>query len=776
MIHQILKITGNVQGVGFRPFVYNLASQLNLKGFVANEQSGVSIEVYGDRSALKEFHSALLANHPPHARITSFTTTESEVEAQVLSDDFKIINSIKSKTSNAPVNIPIDSAVCQSCLKELFNPQDRRFRYPFINCTDCGPRYSLIEALPYDRHNTSMAKFHMCDDCETEYHSPTQRRFHAQTNACEKCGPKLSLHQAGGEIVSCDDEISKTAQLLLAGKIVAVKGIGGYHLMCDARNSKVVATLRTRKHRPDKPLAIMALNTTSLKKLASIDDISSQLLRSTSAPIVLLPKHVNCDEQLQHIAPDVCKIGCMLPYTPIHYLLFKELGKKTQNKDWLNTASDIVLVVTSANLSGEPLVTDNSKCLEKLGIIADFFLMHDRDILAPCDDSLIQTSSPTSIIRRARGFAPQSITLPETGPSVLACGAFLKNTFSLTKNNKAYLSPHIGNLDSVESCLHFKASIERHLQLLAIKPEAVVCDLHPDFYSSQFAEEYSQAHNIPLIKVQHHHAHIAAVIAEHGLDEGIAEAPFVALALDGVGLGDDGTPWGGELFYGYENTLQRIGNLAKLPLPGGDIASKEIWRLGAALLSQLEDDTHYQAFALNHPMLNNSVIEKFISQYPHTTTSSAGRWFDAITAILSIRSKVSFEGQAAMQLEQLAEFFGQLPPPSRLATISDANILNLFPVVPFLLSKHTEEAAAQFHSELVDGLFRWVVSAAKKHTTHNVVCSGGCFQNKILRNELNQRLTQAGFNSYFPEQVPANDGGISLGQAWIATQQLKKGL
>jgi len=783
MIHQSLKITGNVQGVGFRPFVYKLASNLGLKGHVANDASAVHIEIFGPLSALEQFHQSLLLEHPIHVRIDSITRKESSTEQYITPKHFEIKASLNTTQLNPTKNIPTDQRTCNACLKELFNPQDRRYHYPFINCTDCGPRYSLIKTLPYDRKATSMAKFEMCPICKTEYKSPSQRRFHAQPNACKNCGPKLSLHKANGRVIACDDEIAETARQLHAGKIVTVKGIGGFHLMCDARNVEAVKTLRSRKHRPDKPFALMALNTHSLNTFAKISDASEKLLGSSPAPIVLLPKQASCDEQLQHIAIEVSEIGCMLPYTPIHYLLFQALSRLTkpaQDNDWPDAinkrVNDTVLVVTSANLSGEPLIFDNENCLNKLANIADYFLLHDRDIIAPCDDSVV---SSQSIIRRARGFSPQTIILPESGPSILACGAFLKNTFCLTQGDKAYLSPHIGELESIESCLHFRTSLERYIQILGIKPQAIACDLHPDFYSSRFAEEYSQAHNIPLIKIQHHRAHIAAVLAEHLTDNDNKNETIIGLALDGVGLGDDNTAWGGELFYGSTSKLKRIGHLSPLALPGGDIATKEIWRLGAALLSQLPDKQHYQAFAeLNQSVFDNPAMEKFITQTQHPTSSSAGRWFDAIASILNIRSKVSFEGQAAMQVEQLAGFyceqFGELPKTKQLATLSKAGMLNLYPIIPMILGANTQTAAAQFHSELIDGLLRWIIWAAKNNVSRTVVCSGGCFQNSILRDGLKNRLSLAGFKTYFPEQVPANDGGISLGQAWIASELLKQ--
>jgi len=803
MTYQKLKITGCIQGVGFRPFVYKLAKSLQLKGLVQNQNDGVSIEIIGDHSAIEIFHQKLQLEHPTHVRIDSVTCQETSSPKGRHFTDFQISNSAKNEPSgkNSLTEIPADLRVCQACIKELFEATNRRYLYPFINCTQCGPRYSIINALPYDRHNTSMSSFEMCPNCLQEYQSLNHRRFHAQPIACEHCGPTLTLyktndkHQTNGTEIATSKAIQETACLLMAGKIIAVKGIGGFHLICDARNVETVKTLRQRKRRPDKPFAVMALNTASIEQLVELDQPSKAQLNHVAAPIVLLPKQSGCDEHLIGIATDMSDLGCLLPYTPLHYLLFYALLGEPDNIHWINQAQAPLLVVTSGNRSGEPLVITNDSCLEKLSDIADYFLFNDREIVAGCDDSVIQAGKQSAIIRRARGYTPQSITLPKAGPSVLACGAYLKNTFCITQNNKAYISTHMGELNNVESRLNYLETIKRTLKKLNIKPDLIACDLHPDFYSTQVAEQYSQHLNVPLIQVQHHHAHIAAVIAEQNID-----GPVFGVALDGVGLGDDHKPWGGELFFGEACQIKRIGHLSPIPLPGGDLATTEIWRLGVGLLASINNGVVKQHNTSEFTHLFNQLSPNLspylgpnqsskksnvcaqqiasiqaIQTIQTLKTSSAGRWFDAIAALLNIRTNVTFEGQASMHLEHLAKLHGTLPSPEHLVSVDPDGVLDLYPVIPFLLTQNDpKQVAASFHSELIDGLVRWISWAAAQYPTKKVICSGGCFQNKIIRYELQKRLETIGYDVYFPEHHPANDGGISLGQAWVASQQLNK--
>lgn len=786
MMHQCIKVTGCIQGVGFRPFVYKLAKSLHLKGRVQNQSDGVFIEILGNSAALDIFHQKLKQEHPIHARIDAVSFQVPPTLGDKLFTDFQILNSVKNESTEQKrsTEIPADLRVCQGCITELFEPTDRRYLYPFINCTQCGPRFSIINSLPYDRHHTSMSSFQMCLNCLHEYQSPDQRRFHAQPIACEHCGPTLSLFQSNGKKISTSKTIQETARLIKAGKIIAIKGIGGFHLMCDAGNSEAVKTLRQRKHRPDKPFAVMALNTASIEHLVELNQTNKAQLRHVAAPIVLLPKQSGCDERLINIATDMSDLGCILPYTPIHYLLFHALLGEPDNHDWMNQAQTPILVVTSANLSGEPLITTNENCMEKLADIADYFLCHDRKIVAGCDDSVMQVNNESvAIIRRARGYTPQSITLPQAGLSVLACGAYLKNTFCITQDDKAYLSTYMGELNNVESRLNYLETIKQTLHKLNIQPDIVACDLHPDFYSTHVAEQYSQNLNIPLVQVQHHHAHIAAVIAEQSIS-----GPVLGLALDGIGLGEDNQFWGGELFFGEACHLKRIGHLSTLQLPSGDQTNTEIWRIAIGLIGNINNDDIHTTPLLSHlyeqlshyksnekiPLSTQQIA--FIQDNLTVKTSSTGRWFDAISALLNIRSKVTFEGQAAMHLEYFAQLHGTLPKAKHLAIVKPDGVLDLYPIIALLLSQNDLKlAAAHFHSELIDGLIRWISWAAVQYPSKKVVCSGGCFQNKIIRYTLQKRLEIIGYEVYFPQQHPANDGGISLGQAWIASQQLNKG-
>jgi len=795
--HLAIQVTGRVQGVGFRPYVQHLANHLHLTGHVTNNLQGVYIEIAGSQEATDKFKQQLQTEHPPHARIDSLMVSKA---CTPLGNSFRIIKTETPPSSHhsSTAEIPADLRICDACLEELFNPSNRRYLYPFISCTDCGPRYSSIQNLPYERLNTSMSAFKMCHTCEQEYLTPSyqSRRFHSQANACDTCGPKLSLAADSKENDAINhDAIEHAVQLIRQGRVVAVKGIGGFHLVCDARNKNAVLTLRERKRRPDKPFAIMALNTKSLEQFVELTDESSALLSSPAAPIILMPKVRGCDDKLNHVAPDMSDLGCMLPYTPLHFLLFHTLLGKPEGTSWLHAKSDLVLIMTSANLSGEPIITDNQECESKLAEVADFFLLHDRDILSRCDDSVIQSGSPALMIRRSRGYAPESLRLSKASSSILACGAHLKNTFCLTQNSKAYISAHIGELDSIDSYGYFKTSVTQYLSQFNAKPDAVACDLHPDYFSTRFSEEFAQERNIPLIKVQHHRAHIASVLAEHDFQKhsfrehsfqersskNVTKGPILGLVLDGIGLGDEenNNAWGGELFYGHShdelNTLERIAHLSPIALPGGDKATREIWRIGSALLGEF-DFTHQgesHAQRVYRDKLSNPMIEAFISQGQHIMTSSAGRWFDAIASIINIRQTVTFEGQAAMQLEYMARLFGTLPQAQKLAQISDHGTLDLRPIIPSLLRESNIQAnAARFHSELIDGLLRWLTWASSKYQTKTIICSGGCFQNRILRSELSHRLTLAGLESFFPEHIPTNDGGISLGQAWIASQNL----
>ena len=515
MVHAQIRVSGQVQGVGFRPFVYKLAHELGLAGWVRNDSEGVEIAVEGEHPQVMRLIERLQSEPPVLARVEKVTHDLAHKTTGL--SGFSIT---ESKAGKVLTGIAPDIAICPDCLREMFSPANRRYRHPFINCIHCGPRYTLTARLPYDRANTSMAKFAQCPACQLEYDSPTTRRFHAQPNACPECGPHLSLFDAQWQPIAGDDSVAATAALIKSGQVVAVKGIGGFHLVCDARNAATVAKLRGGKRREEKPFAVMVLNTLSARHYAQFREQDGVLLETSERPIVLLRQSVVCATELQGIAPGLSSIGLMLPYTPLHYLLFHELLGKPEGMDWLKQATPLALVMTSANPGGEPLVKDEPEARESLSGLADAFLTHDREILHRCDDSVMRWQGKTpTFVRRARGYTPRRIKLPFTGPSVLACGAWLKNTVCLTRGNEAFVSQHIGDLDHAGTRQMLEETVAYLSDILDVQPQAVAHDMHPDFYSTQFAAAYAAQHNLPVIAVQHHHAHIAAICAEHRFTE-----------------------------------------------------------------------------------------------------------------------------------------------------------------------------------------------------------------------------------------------------------------
>ncbi len=772
-----IRIRGQVQGVGFRPFVYRLAARHGLSGFVRNDGAGVEIEVQGSAAALENFLQDL-RQPPPLARIDALRVRELPSQPQD-AGSFVI-----AATGGGAVTADVtpDTAICANCLAELLDPHDRRHRYPFINCTDCGPRYTLTAALPYDRPNTSMAGFALCPACAREYRDPNDRRFHAQPNACPVCGPRLTLRDADGKPVAVDDVIAAAMARLLAGEILAIKGLGGFHLVCDAQNAAAVTRLRQRKQRDAKPFAVMAANIASLASWVEVSEDERELLESPQRPIVLLRSPRPSGEgpgvraapsprlpgegsgiranarPLPDIAPGLAHLGVMLPYTPLHYLLFHEAAGRPGGAAWLDQPQSLLLVMTSANPGGEPLVIGDEEAVRRLRGIADGFITHDRAILARCDDSVVADGV---FIRRARGYTPQAIRLPHSGPSVLALGGFLKNTICLTRDDRAYLSPHIGSLDNAETCRALEEAVEHLQSILRIAPERIACDLHPDFPSSRLAAAYAAEHGLPCIAVQHHHAHIAAVIAEHGLRE-----PVLGLALDGVGLGLDGGIWGGELLRVDGAHFERLGHLRPLPLPGGDRAAREPWRLAAAALHQLgRGEDIPRRFGAK-----TAVIRQMLERRINTPqTSSAGRLFDAAAALLGVREISDYEGQAAMELEALAHRHG---PAAALADgfhLGDDGVLDLLPLLAWLADGVEPGAgAAVFHATLALALSEWLGWAGEQTGIRQVALGGGCFLNRLLTAQLRTRLETTGWRVFTAQQAPPNDGGLSLGQAWVA--------
>ena len=626
-----VEVNGIVQGVGFRPFIYQLANRHKIKGEVANTSSGVSIHIEGIRQNIESFCRDLSEKSPPLAYITEVSFYDEPV------NDYKDFTIVDSKGQAVMTTlISPDVSVCDDCISELFDPSDRRFQYPFINCTNCGPRYTIIDDIPYDRPKTSMKHFKMCPICQEEYDDPENRRFHAQPNACKDCGPHISLYDNTRKKVATPNPIEKAATLLKQGGIIAVKGLGGFHLAVDAENNKAVARLRKRKYREEKPLAIMSYDVEHIRRYAQVEPEEEKLLTSPQRPIVLLKK-IEPNSISEAVAPRNRYFGAMLPYTPLHYILLSH--------------NFTALVMTSGNLSDEPIAIDNEDAFDRLSNIADYFLIHNRDIYLRSDDSIVRKSAGfTRFIRRSRGYVPIPVFLNKKVPSILACGAELKNTICLTKGNHAFLSQHIGDLENLASYDFFQLTIRHMKRILDINPEIIAFDLHPDYLSTRYAEEQQ---DIQKIQVQHHHAHIVSAMAENMLD-----GPVIGLSFDGTGYGSDGTIWGGEILFAEIEKFSRAAHFAYVPMPGSAAAIKEPWRMAVSYL--------YDAFGegfwdLDLPFLKKidhnklKIIVKMISKQlnsPHT--SSLGRLFDGIAAIAGIRNHVFFEGQAAMELEMLA--------------------------------------------------------------------------------------------------------------------------
>lgn len=755
-----IRVRGAVQGVGFRPFVWRLAHELDLAGWVRNDSSGVAIEVQGHTDRLEGFVARLAREAPPLARIDAIETRALCADAR---RDFHIV---ASSSGRANTGIAADTAVCNDCLEELFDPCDRRYRHAFINCTNCGPRYTISRALPYDRANTSMAAFAMCTACGEEYGDPGSRRFHAQPNACTDCGPALALCDSAGMRLHEGDVIAAALARLERGEIVAVKGLGGFHLACDARNSAAVARLRARKAREEKPFAVMVAGTASLRGLAEIRLAERALLESRERPIVLLQKKADCDVLLAGVAPGVARLGAMLPCTPLQYLLFHQAAGRPNGRTWLGEAQPLVLVMTSANAGGEPLIAANAEAIARLGAIADAFVLNDRDVVVRCDDSVVRAGGAGPVfIRRARGYTPEPIRLAHPGAPVLALGGYLKNTVCVTRGDEAFLSQHVGDLDNPESCRVLEEAVGHLLRTLEVEPALVVHDLHPDCHGSRYAATFAAQRSLPVLAVQHHHAHIAAVAAEHRL-----RGPVLGLALDGVGLGSDGGLWGGELLRVENGWAQRIAHLRALKLPGGDRAAREPWRMAASALFELGRARDIERrFAGRGGAILAQMLARGLNSPP---ASSAGRWFDAAAGLLGVRETCSYEGQAAMLLEGLAEAHGPVAPLDGACRIGADGTLDLLPLLAYLAGQQDRGyGAAVFHSTLAAALAGWVGAASERSGVRNVALGGGCFINRILAADLRARLEAAGLTVFEARQVPPNDGGLALGQAAVALER-----
>ena len=760
-----IHINGQVQGVGFRPHVFNLACELGLNGSVCNNGDGVHIQLIANQAQLTQFIDTLYSTLPKLAQIDSLSSEETNIIERA---DFVIEHSEQSQVNT---QIAPDAATCSDCLKDLFSPDNRRYLYPFTNCTNCGPRYSIIQKLPYDRPYTTMAEFTLCQQCLKEYQNPQDRRFHAQPNACPECGPKLELLDNNGKAVSRTDSIAQTVSLLQQGKIVAIKGLGGYHLVCEANNIEAVNRLRDKKARKTKPLSLMSANISSLAQFVEINKTAQQYLTSTGAPIVLCKKRQQTS--YQHIAPDINWLGVMLPYTPLHYLLFHYAAGSPNGTNWLNHSVPLTLVMTSANAKGQPLIFDEKE-LPSLLNLADFVLSHNRAIDKRIDDSIVNcVTDEAIIIRRGRGMAPKSVNLAKTMPASIALGGFYKNSICLTRDNKAYLSQYIGDLNNPDNCRYLAQTVEHMMSVFDIQPEQVFCDLHPNFYSSQFAEQFAKQYQLPLKKVQHHYAHAAAVACEHQVEQ-----PYLAVCLDGVGLGEDGDSWGGELLRVENNQATRIGHFKPLTLPGGDAAAKEGWRLAVAFL--LEQQLSDKAEQLFSDLNGYSIVKQMVSRQVNCPkTSSCGRLFDLAAALLGISLENSFEAESAMKLEsalstaseaELAEIANITAP---LFTISPQQEIDFSGLLSKLLSLSTSEGAALFHQQLVQAITEWLkhnLQCDSETPVNNIVLAGGCFLNahllQMLKQHIKQQITSTEINIYSAKQIPPSDSAIALGQVW----------
>jgi hydrogenase maturation protein HypF len=765
-----VRVEGIVQGVGFRPFVYALAARLGLGGQVGNDVDGVFAEVEGAPVAVAEFLRALERDAPPLARVERVTATAMPTAGTA---SFQIVAS--DPAGRRSTLIAADTATCADCLRELADPADRRFRYPFINCTNCGPRFTIVRDVPYDRPLTTMASFGMCAQCAAEYHDPANRRFHAQPTCCPACGPRLTLLDRSGppqDPASGDSALRLAAELLRAGRIVAVKGLGGYHLAADAADEEAVAALRARKHREDKPFAVMAADLAAARRLGQVDDAEADLLASPARPIVLLARLPEA-AVAPAAAPGNRQLGVMLPYTPLHHLLLAAVGRP--------------VVLTSGNVSDEPIAYRDEDALDRLSGIADAFLTHDRAIHIRTDDSVARAvRNRPMLIRRSRGYVPQPVTVRSASFAgfarpVLACGAELKNTFCLAKDRHAFVSHHIGDLENAETLRSFTEGIEHFSRLFDVSPQVVAYDLHPEYLSTKYALDLD---DVDLVGVQHHHAHIASCLADNDTDDSTG-GPVIGVAFDGTGYGTDGTIWGGEFLIATMADFRRAGHLGQVPMPGGAAAIRQPWRMAAAYLDAAGLDGPSLPVLERNAARWDTVVSMARRRVNAPLTSSAGRLFDAVAALLGVRDEITYEGQAAIELEQLADraetrayragidaTTGIVTEPAVSAATGPfrASGTDLIAAVAADLAEGVprELIAARFHN----GLAALVVSGCEclreRHGLATVALSGGVFQNLLLLGRTVAGLEAQGFTVLTHSRVPCNDGGISLGQAMVA--------
>jgi hydrogenase maturation protein HypF len=763
---RMLRVTGVVQGVGFRPFVYRQAVQFGLTGWVRNTSGDVQVLVEGLPDALDQFAEALRRNAPPMARIEG---VESAARAPEGHTRFQLLGSQVEPSRSQPV--APDTAICHACVAELFDPADRRYRYPFVTCTDCGPRYTIIEGLPYDRVRTSMQAFPQCPDCFAEYHAPADRRYHSETNACAECGPVLWFEPAAGALPAPRGEaaLASAVDLLRRGLVLAVRGLGGFHLAVDATREDAVRRLRVRKHREAKPLALMVAQLADAERLAVVTPAAAELLTSPECPIVLLPRREGSGLALS-VAPGLPEIGVMLAATPLHHLMLMDFGSP--------------LVMTSGNRSEDPIAISNAEARLTLGEIADGFLLHDREIVARYDDSVVRMSEPGPIvIRRARGYAPLPVDLPVPTPvPLVAVGPHLKNTFTLAEGGRAWPSQHIGDLETLETLHHFQDALARGRQLFRIDPQVAVRDLHPGYLSTRLAQELGLER---VIAVQHHHAHVAAVLAEHG-----QRGPVLGLTFDGTGYGTDGRTWGAELLWADLVGFRRLARLRYAALPGGDLAARRPWRSAVGYLALAYGDDE-RAVPFPSQVLEAEwqlALRQIARRINAPEVSSMGRLFDAAAALLGVRYRASYEGQAAMELEALA---GDRVAASLPTVFSqegaDGDAIWVWDPVGMLVelaARHKQgedpaDLAAIFHETVAAAAVRMVIlgrlGVPVGPGDRSVALCGGSFQNARLTASVTRRLVEKGIQVLFPRRLSPNDGAVSLGQAAVAAAQLAAG-
>lgn len=742
-----IKITGIVQGVGFRPHVYRLAQETRVRGWVLNSSEGVYIEAEGLEEQVSLFCRLLVENPPPLAVIKDCHIEEQRPKGY---KEFVIKESRAEKYKTAMISP--DIAVCQDCISEVSNPLDRRYGYPFTNCTNCGPRFTIIKDVPYDREKTTMASFPMCEECQKEFEDPSHRRFHAQPNACPKCGPQMQVVDPEGRVFEV-----KPVGILRAGKILAVKGLGGFHLAVDATNPDAVARLRERKKREAKPFAVMARDLDVVRKYCYVNEKEAFWLTSPQAPIVILKRKQEAFLPDDVIHPGISTMGVMLPYTPLHFLLFD------RNIE--------LLIMTSANIADEPLIIDNAEALEKLKDVADFFLVHNREIYNPCDDSVLRITAcgDVQFYRRARGFVPRGLEVPLGSKPVLAVGGEIKNTFCLTRNNEAYLSQHLGDLNHYLNFQRFQEAVERFTRMIGVCPQVVAHDMHPNYQSTLWAKQQKDLHRV---EVQHHHAHLASCMAENQL-----KGEVLGVICDGTGWGTDGAVWGMEVLQGGYEGFKRRGHLRYVPLAGGDATVKKPWRMAFIYLwdvfgeKALElADEWWAGFEQEERKILAMQLHKGINLVP---TSSCGRLFDAVSAFLGVCYFNRYEGQAAIELEEKIDGLERGLYPYQLEKTGDCWIMDVRPMWKALVRDREKQMperamAARFHRTLVSMLLEVVARVGEETGIEGVVLSGGSFHNQFLLSELKQGLEELGFKVYHQTKVPPSDGGLALGQAVVA--------